>query len=196
MSEVFMRFPGGKKKALTLSYDDGVEQDAGLIEIMNRYGLKGTFNISSGKYALESTVYPEDQVHRRMSQTQATTLYGGSGHEVAVHGLTHPFLDQLTDHMVMWEILKDRENLENQFHTTVRGMAYPYGRYNDSIIDCLKKAGIVYARTVISSHTFKIPQDWLRLEATCHHNDPKLMELAQKFVTKTPNRESWLFYLW
>ena len=28
MAEFFMRFPGGVSKALTLSYDDGVEQEA------------------------------------------------------------------------------------------------------------------------------------------------------------------------
>ena len=42
---IFMRFPGGKKKALTLSYDDGVEQDIRLIDIMKKNGLKGTFNL-------------------------------------------------------------------------------------------------------------------------------------------------------
>ena len=41
-------FPGGKKKALTLSYDDGVTQDERLIDIMNQYKVKGTFNINAG----------------------------------------------------------------------------------------------------------------------------------------------------
>ena len=40
MAQLFMRFPGGVQRALTLSYDDGVEQDARLIEIMKKYGLK------------------------------------------------------------------------------------------------------------------------------------------------------------
>lgn len=39
-------FPQGKKKALTLSYDDGVTQDERLIGLMQRYGIKGTFNIN------------------------------------------------------------------------------------------------------------------------------------------------------
>ena len=38
----------GKNKAITFSYDDGVTQDRRLIEILNRYGLKATFNINSG----------------------------------------------------------------------------------------------------------------------------------------------------
>ena len=37
----------GKKKAVTFSFDDGVTQDIRLIEILNRYGLRGTFNLNS-----------------------------------------------------------------------------------------------------------------------------------------------------
>lgn len=65
---IFMRFPGGKKKALTLSYDDGVEQDIRLIDIMKKNGLKGTFNLNSGCYAPEGTVYPAGTIHRRMTK--------------------------------------------------------------------------------------------------------------------------------
>ena len=38
----------GKKKAVTFSYDDGVTQDCRLVEMMNTYGVKGTFNLNSG----------------------------------------------------------------------------------------------------------------------------------------------------
>ena len=37
----------GKKKTVTFSYDDGITQDIRLIELLNKYGLKCTFN--SGK---------------------------------------------------------------------------------------------------------------------------------------------------
>ena len=38
----------GKNKAITFSYDDGLTQDIRLIEIFNKYNLKGTFNLNSG----------------------------------------------------------------------------------------------------------------------------------------------------
>lgn len=196
MSGMFMRFPGGKAKALTLSYDDGVEQDIRLMGIMGKHGLKGTFNLNSGAFAAEGTVYPAGQIHRRMTESQVKEVYGNSGHEVAVHGLTHPFLEKLPENMAMWELIKDRENLENLFGVIVRGMAYPFGTYSDTVVECLKKAGLVYGRTVISSHSFDIPKDWLRLEATCHHNDPELMPLAEKFIADKPVVAPWLFYLW
>ena len=37
----------GKRKALTFSYDDGVQEDKRLVALLNRYGMKGTFNLGS-----------------------------------------------------------------------------------------------------------------------------------------------------
>lgn len=196
MAHVFMRFPQGKGRALTFSYDDGVEQDIRLIDIFKKYGMKGTFNLNSGLYAPEGTVYPEGQVHRRMTKAQVSELYAQEGIEVAVHGYTHPWLDHLPINLCAKELLDDRQALEKQFHTIVRGMAYPFGTYNDDVVSCMKSAGIVYSRTVISSHKFDMPEDWLRLPATCHHDDPQLMELAKTFLEEKTWGRPRLFYLW
>lgn len=196
MGSLFMRFPGGKVKAVTLSYDDGVEQDIRLMDIMKKHGLKGTFNLNSGCYAKEGTVYQKGTIQRRMSKSQCTQLYKESGMEVAVHGYTHPFLEQLPANLCTLEVIKDREALEAQFERIVRGMAYPFGTFNDEVVACLKAAGIAYARTTISSHKFNVPTDWLRLEATCHHADEKLMELVQTFLEDEKNRAPMLFYMW
>lgn len=47
-------YPGGRHRIVTFSYDDGPEQDARLIELFNRYGVKGTFHLN-GKRLLRST---------------------------------------------------------------------------------------------------------------------------------------------
>lgn len=47
---IHMRFSGGKPRALTFSYDDGVRQEKRLVEIFNRHAVKGTFNIIPGLY--------------------------------------------------------------------------------------------------------------------------------------------------
>ena len=193
---MFMRFPGGLRKALTLSYDDGVEQDAELISILNLHGLKCTFNLNSGCWAAEGTEYPEGTIHRRMPLSQARTLYAESEHEVAAHCLTHASLVELTPDQIVWEVMKDRENLEREFGGIIRGMAYPFGTYSDQVVDALKACGILYARTVNASHDFAMPTDWLRLAATCHHNDPQLMSLADRFLADSAPFGSRLFYLW
>ena len=196
MNHRYMRFPEGKRKALTLSYDDGVEQDVQLMELLERYRVKCTFNLNSGCYPPEGTVYPAGTIHRRMPESAVSRLYRSPLAEVAGHSSTHPLLDQLAPSQAMKEIVDDRIRLEEQFGKLVRGFAYPYGTYSDVVVELLRAAGIVYARTVESHHSFKLPQDWLRLGATCHHDDPMLMKLAGEFVSQTPERDSWLFYLW
>ena len=196
MAQVFMRFPGGKQRALTFSYDDGVEQDVRLIEIFRKYGLKATFNLNSGLYAPEGTVYPEGQVHRRMTESQVSELYRGDDMEVAVHGYTHPWLDHMPMNMCTKDLMDDREKLESQFGTLVRGMAYPFGTYSDDVVASMRSVGIVYSRTVQSTHDFNMPADWMRLPATCHHNDPELMKLAHRFVEESSWGRPWMFYLW
>ena len=198
---IYMRFPEGKKKALTLSYDDGVEQDARLMAILDAYRIKCTFNLNSGEFAPEGTVYPKGQIHRRMTAQAAKELYLNSGHEVAVHTLTHPRLEQLPAPLALDEVLEDRKNLEQMFGTVVRGMAYPFGTFSNSVVEELKQAGIVYSRTTEVTESFAIPTDWHRLAATCHHKSPNLMKLADRFAegahgVNQMDCPPWLFYLW
>ena len=185
-----MRYPEGRAKALTFSYDDGVRQDLRLMDILDRYGMKATFNLNSG-------LYPTESGHRRMTAEEITQAYAGRGHEVACHAYTHPFLESLPASAVAYEILKDRETLEAQFGCIVRGMAYPYGTFSDEVVDALKHCGIAYARTTVSTEKFTLPTDWLRLPATCHHKNPRLMELAKTFVEMSyRSRPCGLFYVW
>jgi len=195
--EPIMNFPNNLEKALTLSYDDGVEQDIRLISILDKHGIKATFNINTGLFSPEGKVFEPGRVHRRLTEAAALNLYKNSPHEVAVHALTHPSLDKISVGAATYEVIEDRKNIEHLFGTITRGMAYPYGTYNDTVVDILKNCGIAYARTVESTKKFSIPTDWLRLKPTCHHKAPELMSLAEKFIgEKTPGRQPWLFYLW
>ncbi|MBQ5649485.1 MAG: polysaccharide deacetylase family protein [Clostridia bacterium] len=190
-----MRLKDGKTKVLTLSYDDGVVQDIRLSEILNRHGIKCTFNINSGTYLAEDKV--REVFRGRLKRSEAIALFADSGHEVAVHAYTHPFLDRLDCTEILYEITEDRRDIESTYGTIARGMAYPYGTYNASVIDVLKHCGIVYSRTVKSTEKFGFPENWLELHPTCHHNNPRLMELAKRFVevpSKYGNAE--MFYLW
>ncbi len=196
LARAYMMFPEGRAKVLTLSYDDAVEQDIKLIEILNQYGIKAAFHINSGRYAPDGTVYPDGQIHRRMTKEAAYKLYKDSGHEVAAHTCAHEFLDSLPSLAVIDEILCDRLNLEEMFGGTVRGMSYPYGVLNDSVEEIMRVCGIAYSRTTVSTERFEMPENWLRLAATCHHGNPRLMELAEKFIGEPGNAKPKMFCLW
>jgi peptidoglycan/xylan/chitin deacetylase (PgdA/CDA1 family) len=192
--ERFMRFPEGKAKALTFSYDDGVVYDKKLIKILDAHGLKCTFNLNSG-------LFEGAGVHNRMDELDTYNTFASSGHEVAVHGARHIFLTKTSVAEGIDEILSDRKYLENKYDRIVRGMAYAYGAFSEVVKQYLALCGIDYARTTVSTRTFDVPTDWLQLNPTCHHNDARLMELADTFVQDSPEnapkaREPWLFYVW
>lgn len=190
-----MRLKDGKTKVFTMSYDDGVVQDIRLIEIMNKYGLKGTFNINTERYLPEDAV--REKFYGRMKLSEAKELYINSGHEVAVHALTHPLLEQLDSTEIIYEITEDRKNIEREYGIIARGMAYPYGTYSDKVIDVLEKCGIAYSRTAKSTFNFNFPENWFELHPTCHHTTDKLEEVAKKFVEgQHPCANNEMFYLW
>lgn len=188
--ELFLRFPDFKTKALTLSYDDGVIYDKTLIGILNRYGIKCTFNLNSG--------IKNDP--RRIPADEIKQVY--AGHEIAVHTLTHPHLENLTKAEMAQEIIEDRKNLEAITGGIVDGMAYPFG-----LADTLGEpelaagCGICYSRTVTATHGFGLPKDFMRWHPTCHHNDLRLSELTDRFLAPDDRAHPWrirpsLFYLW
>lgn len=179
---IYPIFPGGKRKAFTLSYDDGWPQDRKLISLMNTYGIKGTFNLVSGDVLFDQIENPKE-------------LY--KGHEIAAHGLTHGYLGRIAPQNATYEVMKDRENLEKVFGGTVRGFVYAHGSVNGSTAQILKNCGIQYARTINNTEKFLLPSDWYSFNPTCEDVNPKLLQIADRFL-KTPPlfTQTQLFYIW
>ena len=195
-TEINIRFPEWKIKALTFSYDDGVLEDERLVDLFNQYCVKGTFNINSGRIGAGKI----KKAHARLDADAVSSIYTSGGHEVAMHSLTHPFLNKMDSLAISYEVMQDRINLEKLTGGIVRGFAYPYGIYNDDIVNVLESLGVLYARTTIPTGTFFLPDDFMRLNPTCHHYDKKLMEYAEKFVSTSEDelerRDPMLFYVW
>jgi peptidoglycan/xylan/chitin deacetylase (PgdA/CDA1 family) len=157
--KIEMLFPGGKSKALILSYDDGSNYDRQLVQLMNKYHLIGTFHLNSNKLGTNN-------YFNYLNKEEIKVLY--NGHEVSVHTANHPNLPDINKIDVIYEVLEDRKELERLVQYPVRGMAYPFGNTNDNVIDALKGLGIEYARTVGDTYNFQIPKDFLRWQPTIH----------------------------
>jgi len=157
-NEFEYRFPEAHKKAVVMSYDDGSEHDRRLVSIFNTYGLRGTFHLNSSRLG--------DDYH--IKRDEVGTLY--RGHEVSCHTRHHRDLTALADDDARMEIETDKRDLESLAGYAVRGLAYPFGAYDDRIVSLVSGLGMTYARTAEDSHAFGLPEDVLRLSTTCHHN--------------------------
>ena len=189
-------FPNGKEKVFTLSYDDGIDSDEKLVEMMRRHGVRGTFNICSGRMPDEPQPHDETHLWRKMTVQKCLEVYG-EDMEIAIHGANHPWWARLPSDAAMLDILEDRRALERMTGKIIRGGAYPEGSFSDSVVETLRLAGVAYCRTTKSTGDLTVlPGDPLRLRPTCHHTDPRLMELAQKFADAPQNGKMRMFYVW
>lgn len=188
-----MKFDG-KYKAITFSFDDGNQDDVRLVGILNKYGLKGTFNLNSGKLSEDNCwTYEEKKPVRHINYTEHPDLY--DGHEVACHSYTHPHLENMERQAVDNQIRLDKKLLECLYGYPIRGMAYPYGTYNETVLEVLAENGIEYSRAVKSTHDFNLPDALLEWRPTCHFKDAAIRDLAEQFVN-CKAESPMLFYIW
>lgn len=192
----------GKMKALTFSYDDGVDQDKRLIELFNKYGLKGTFNLNSdllGRREDTLTILGRTVGHGKVFASDVRHIY--DGHEVAVHTLTHPLLPRIEDDKeIVRQVEEDRIKLSELCGYEVVGMAYPCGGQNhdDRVANIIREnTGVKYCRTIISNHSFDIQEDLYKFKPTVYHfgEFDKMFELGQKFL-ETEADTPQILYVW
>ncbi len=184
-------------KILTFSFDDGTLQDIRLIELMNKYGIKSTFNLNSGLLGKAHSIEREGKEidHTEIEERLIAKVY--AGHEIAVHTRTHPSLWDLDKAGVIDEVEGDRVALEALCGYPIVGMAYPGGPfYNEFVIKTiLQNSPIRYARNVKSDHLFDFPPRLMEWKPTCAFEDKKLFELVDTFLNAPPAQDL-LFYIW
>lgn len=192
----FLQFPGGKMKAVTLSYDDGYPQDLRFSDVITHYGLKCTFNLTA---------------KNRLTPEQVREYMLDRGHEIAVHGAQHRAMGVQRPIDGIKDVLDCRKHLESTYDIFVRGMAYPdtgirrfanTAEYGD-IKQYLTDLGIVYSRTLGGDNSsFTLPTDWHAWMPTAHHGNPALPEWIDKFLELDYNAFSItgvyprLLYIW
>ncbi len=203
MKYLYLRYPQGKAKAVTFSYDDGAKYDIRFSEIMNKNGIKGTFNLN-GDYIIGE----DDGWHMNINEVKENIL--DSGHEIAVHGSRHLAPGRVLTSMALNDCLKCRIDLEETFGIIINGMAYPdsgitemtNGNTYEEIKGYLKSAGIVYARTLGGDNDkFDLPEDFLAWMPTAYHINSELFDMIKKFNDLNPDdtnkyKDPKLFYLW
>lgn len=180
------------KKAVTFSFDDGVESDKRLIELFNKYNLKCSFNLNSGKIeSSESWDYNGFLVKRPIPFDKS--IY--KGHEICSHGKLHLMPNELDKIGLQNEFDEDVKNLEKLFDAKITGAAYAFGVYSDAVIEHLRNIGIGFARTVKSTYSFDVQDDLLRFNPTCSFSEDRIFELAEEFLQKKTNVPQ-IFYIW
>ena len=150
-----MRYPEGKAKAVTFSYDDGAPQDQRLAELFDKYNMKSTFNFNCD--LMREDNFTKEQMHE---------YFLSKGHEIAIHGANHRANGNLRPIEGIRDVLDCRLALEAKCDRIIRGMAYPdsgildfvNGSDYETVKNYLKELDIAYARTLGGDNNrFQLP---------------------------------------
>jgi peptidoglycan/xylan/chitin deacetylase (PgdA/CDA1 family) len=147
--------PAGRTAALT--FDDGWRNwlTAGL-PVLERLGVGGTFFVCPGLYgATHPDVAGEEGA--LLDEREARTLHE-AGMELGSHSLTHPDLRKLSDGELAVELRDSKEAVEAITGRPCRLFAYPYGLYDERVVEAVGTAGYELAFAWL-------PGPWRPLEA-------------------------------
>ena len=165
-------------KFFLLSFDDGTIYDRRFVELLNKYNIRGTFNLNSG---LEDFVwYYEDRFPvRRQILSEIGDLY--RGHEIASHSLHHHWLNSLTPPQLSREIGEDCETLKAQFGLEDIGFGVPFTACGEREIKIIRKF-VRYIRLSEFAETFALPQDPYHIPIHALYNDDDVREKIRRFA--------------
>ncbi len=203
------------RKYFCWSFDDGLEQDKKIIEILKEYGMGATFNLNSGLYGVKTFEgrignYGLKEVpaegfnpavfhllpyvtHFRIPEDEVCQVY--EGFEIASHTVHHVHLNKCSEEERRAEIQDDIKALSEKFSQQVTGFAYPYGQGDKYCTDILREAGVEHARILSTDTTFRFPEDPLRMPKTCWHIAENTFDTLNSFFQAVPEEDDMFFLM-
>ena len=129
LSQVYdYMFNGGTlpPNPVMITFDDATAGQWDAAAALDARGMKGTFFIITGNTAL--------------SPDQLRSL-DARGHEIESHTVSHPFLTQLSDGDLAFQLSQSKASLQAILGKPVRFVAYPYGDFNGRVENATAAAG-------------------------------------------------------
>ena len=124
--------PLNKGRYVVITFDDGWEDNyIYAFPILKKYGYVATIFLTVAHIGEKRGYLKWEQV---MEMKKA-------GFEFGSHTLTHPHLTRISTEKAEMEIKKSKEILEEKMGKEVKTFCYPYGDYDQSIIELVKKTG-------------------------------------------------------
>lgn len=174
-------------------WDDGVNDDIRLIEILRKHGAKASFNLNPATHQTErqgSFSERWGKTIQRLSRGELRSVY--EGFTIANHSMTHPQPTQIP--LAQWrgEVVDARKILQDWFQQPVLGFVYPFGGHDDATAEVVRAAGHAYARTTKNATPCFPPADAMKLAADCHfHTEDFWTRYEQAKASKCG-----VFYFW
>ena len=159
-------------------WDDGVNDDIRLIEILRQYGAKASFNLNPATHQAErSGGFNErwGKTIQRLAKSELQAVY--EGFTIANHTMTHPWPLKVSLDTWRHEVFDARKELQDWFQQPIHGFVYPFGQSDDATAAIVREAGHCYGRTTQSATPCVPVEDRMQQPSDCHFHSEQFWDL-------------------
>ncbi|MDH5721570.1 MAG: polysaccharide deacetylase family protein [Spirochaetia bacterium] len=162
------------EKPVLITFDDGRKNFfRNARDILNEVDYKAVLFVYPG---------PIEKGHSYFLSWSELELLKNEGHEIQSHAYSHPNLSKLSAAEQNAEIMTSKEIIEKKLNIKVNWLAYPFGVYNHTTVNELKKENFKGAFTVFTSGNFAGEEKY-SLKRTLILRDMSINDLAHKIMT-------------
>jgi peptidoglycan/xylan/chitin deacetylase (PgdA/CDA1 family) len=143
---------GRDEKLVALTFDDGYRNFIkNALPTLERYGFSATVYIvsdligDSNRWDRDTGISPNE-----LMTIDEIKHCASKGIEIGCHSATHAKLTEVkTDRELQRELLTSKQHLERSINNPVNAFCYPYGLFNETIVQHVKRCGYESATTMI-----------------------------------------------
>jgi len=133
-------------RSLAITFDDGYSNnyEGAYLPLLERGMCATWFIVTSdiGRYAGWMGLKTEENLLLSYEQLREMAA---SGMEIGAHTCTHPDLTSIDRPAVSSEVAGSKAELEDRLGMAVTSFAYPFGRWNEVVVDVVRSAGFTLA---------------------------------------------------
>lgn len=167
----FARGENSDKKMVALTFDDGYQDFYdNAYPVLKKHGFPATVFLVSDLIGRENLWdYKELNIKKALLGWDSIRDMSSNRIVFGSHTKTHPFLSRLSAKDMEEEISGSKKSLEERLKIPMELFCYPYGNYNDKVLDVVKKAGYMGAVTTkrgsvhIGDNLFELRRAHVRL---------------------------------
>ena len=147
-----------RAKNVALTFDDGFRSVLKLgVPLLSDRGFRGTIFVATDYVGTERPVLWSDNLKRWLESPHSDELIplswpelrdlADAGWEIGSHSCSHQRLPQLRPAELERELVRSRARIEDELKRPCLSFCYPFGDFNDVVVQAVKKAGYTAACT-------------------------------------------------
>jgi peptidoglycan/xylan/chitin deacetylase (PgdA/CDA1 family) len=131
------------KKSVIITFDDAYENIIRYaLPVLQEFNFTATIFVITGYigYWNKWDVNLGRKRFKHLSWPQLRILHN-QGFEIESHTVSHPILTKLNSRIMHYELEYSKKSLEDYLGKNVSFISFPFGRFNEKVIECARKVG-------------------------------------------------------